>query len=107
MPSVPSVRTELHNEGAVHHIQRNLVEDPLPGLNRGMPQQEVLTVSPYSMQKVHAHLVDQWAIYVARDQTEAWEQPCDVDQTVVGANRAQMNHENLEQNSTWPQQVVG
>ena len=85
MPSVPSVHAELHTEGAVHYIQRSLMEDLLPGLNQGV-QQEVPTVLPYSMQKVCTHLVDQWAVYAARDQTEAWERPCDVDRIVGGEN---------------------
>jgi len=62
-----------------------MLMDLLPGLNQGM-QQEVLTVLPYSMQNIRTHLVDQWAVYAARDQTEAWERPCDADRIVGGEN---------------------
>ena len=86
VPSVPSDHAELHTEGAVRHIQRSLVEDLLPGLNQGVQQSEVLTVLLYSMQKVRTHLVGQWAVYIARDQTEAWEQPCEVDRIVGREN---------------------
>ena len=73
VPSVPSDHAELHTEGAVHHIQRSPVEELLLGLiTQDAQQSEVLTVLLlYFMQKVHIHLVVQWAVYVARDQTGA------------------------------------
>lgn len=79
-PHVPSGHAELHNASAVHHNQKNLVEEPSLGPNlEGL--QEGPTVGSCSKRMEHAHLDHQGPMHAAGKQevlTGVWEHNADL-----------------------------